>query len=382
MDVSLVKCKSYDESEVKAALGEVLEPVGGLDWVKEGMTVIIKANLVSALSPDKAATTHPALLCALTDMFVSRGAEVIIGDSPGGVYNKPYVNMIYSASQMKLAEAHGAKLNQDFSQNTMKNPDGKVLKELTYTGYLDKADAIIDFCKLKAHGMMGMSNAAKNMFGVIPGTIKPEYHYKFPNYDDFADMIIDLDELFKPRLCITDAIIGMEGNGPTAGTPKALGFIAASRSPHKLDMVCAKILGLDADQIPTITAAQRRGLAPEKLSDIEVNAELSSFFVDDFRHSAVKTSLVFGGDGKRKVSALFSKAAGAVLQSKPKLDGKKCVGCAVCAGVCPAKAIEMVAKRPVIDREKCIKCFCCQEFCPKGAMQVHRTALARLISRI
>ena len=202
MDVSIVKCASYDENEVKEALGKALDGVGGLDWVKAGMKIAIKANLVSAMSPEKAATTHPVLLCALTDMLTERGAEVVIGDSPGGVYSKAYVNMIYSASQVKAAEEHGAKLNQDFSQKFKKNPDGKVLKEITYTGYLDDADAIIDFSKLKAHGMMGMSNAAKNMFGVIPGTIKPEYHFKFPNYDDCADMIVDLDEAFKPRLCI------------------------------------------------------------------------------------------------------------------------------------------------------------------------------------
>ena len=34
----------------------------------------------------------------------------------------------------------------------------------------EKADAIIDFCKLKSHGMMTMSAAVKNLFGTIPGT--------------------------------------------------------------------------------------------------------------------------------------------------------------------------------------------------------------------
>ena len=38
----------------------------------------------------------------------------------------------------------------------------------------------------------------------------------------FADMIVDLDEYFKPRLSIIDGVVGMEGNGPTAGTPKKI----------------------------------------------------------------------------------------------------------------------------------------------------------------
>ena len=32
------------------------------------------------------------------------------------------------------------------------------------TAYLKQADAIIDVCKLKTHGMMGMTNAVKKLF--------------------------------------------------------------------------------------------------------------------------------------------------------------------------------------------------------------------------
>ena len=58
--------------------------------------------------------------------------------------------------------------------------------------FANGADAIIDFCKLKTHGMMGMSAAAKNMFGIIPGTFKPEYHFRYPDHKDFAKMLVDL----------------------------------------------------------------------------------------------------------------------------------------------------------------------------------------------
>ena len=67
-DVSVVACASYDEAEVTQALKSVLEPLGGLDWVKKGMRIAIKANLVSMMKPELAATTHPALLCALVKM--------------------------------------------------------------------------------------------------------------------------------------------------------------------------------------------------------------------------------------------------------------------------------------------------------------------------
>ena len=73
-DVSIVKCDSYAPEDCERALSAVLEPLGGLDWVRSGMRIVIKANLVSAMKPDAAATTHPALLRALTQALQARGA--------------------------------------------------------------------------------------------------------------------------------------------------------------------------------------------------------------------------------------------------------------------------------------------------------------------
>lgn len=67
-------------------------------------------------------------------------------------------------------------------------------RSFRYTAWLDGADAIIDLCKLKIHGMMGMTCGAKNLFGAILGTVKPEYHFRYPDPMDFARMIVDLDE--------------------------------------------------------------------------------------------------------------------------------------------------------------------------------------------
>ena len=149
-DVTAVCCPDYAPENVRAALLSALEPIGGLDWVTDGMTVAIKANLVSAMKPETAATTHPTVLCELTKLLTERGAKVIIGDSPGGIYSAAYVGHVYSASGVRACEECGAVLNDDFSQKNVRFPDGKVLHDFTYTAYLDRADAIIDVCKLKS----------------------------------------------------------------------------------------------------------------------------------------------------------------------------------------------------------------------------------------
>ena len=378
-DVSAIPCRDYNKYEVKTALSALLDSFGGLDWLKNGMCVAIKANLVTFAKPETATTTHPSLICALVELLLERGASrVIVGDSPGGLYNAAFLNKVYSVCGLSAVEECGGELNRNFAQSEARFDAAKVAHSFTYTAYLDEADAIINFCKLKTHGMMGMSAAAKNMFGVIPGTMKPEYHFRYPNAADFARMIVDIDEYFadKMKLCIADAIVGMEGNGPTQGTPREIGAILASTSPHKLDMVCAKVIGLSLDSIPTLGAARERELIPESIDMLNIYGDIDSLTITDYNHVAVRNSLLF--DSKSK---LFGKIARKCLEAKPKVKPKECKGCKKCKEICPAQAITMKDGKPVIDRKKCIKCFCCQEFCPFGAMKVKRPLPARVLNK-
>lgn len=375
-DVAVVRCKTYDVEAVKPALEEALNAVNGLDFVMPGMKIIIKPNLVSFKKPDAAATTHPALLEALVEMLLARGADVTIGDSPGGPHSLPLLNRVYAATGMDRVEKLGAKLNRNMNEKTVDFPEGKVLKNFTYTEYLDEADAIIDFCKLKSHGMLGMSAAVKNLFGTIPGLKKPEVHYKFQNDAEFADMLVDLNEYFKPRLAICDAVVGMEGNGPTAGTPRQIGAIIASKSTYYADVVGAELIGMNIDGLPTLQAAYERGFAPASSKNLRVYGDIRALTVDDFKAPPVR-GLSFMRKGN--VLHFISKAA---LEHKPTLKKRLCVGCGECARMCPAKAIEMKNKKPHINREKCIRCFCCQEFCPRAAMVAHRPLAAKVLNKL
>ncbi len=380
--VSVIALGEYSPESARRALEALLSPLGYPEKIKTGTRVVIKANLVSAMKPEEAATTHPVLLSALVDMLVERGAQVTVGDSPGGLYNSVFVGRVYTKTGMRELISHGAKLNENFGEKHASFPEGRVLRDFTYTSYLDDADMIINFCKLKSHGMMGMSCAAKNMFGVIPGIIKPEYHFRFPKYEDFADMIVDLDEYFHPELSISDAVIGMEGNGPTAGTPKKIGCLLASHSPHNLDMVASKILGFEREELPILDAAYKRGMTPESYDGIKLIGCADGLFLSDFERVVEKRSLEFSGNGKSRFKRFFSKIAAKALRTRPHLEKNMCVGCGVCRDICPAKAIIInKKKKAVIDKKKCIRCFCCQEFCPKSAMKVHRTFVASLFHK-
>lgn len=380
-EVSAAACGDYEDQRVEAALRAVLEPIGGLDFIQPGMTVGVKVNLVTAMKPETAATVHPAVVCALVRLLRERGAEVVLGDSPGGIYSAPYLKVVYDICGMRRAESFGARLNDDFSTAEVSFPEAVKLKSFPYTAWLGKVDAIIDLCKLKTHGMMGLTCAVKNFFGTIPGTQKPECHYRFPRAEDFANALVDLYEYSRPRLCICDAVIGMEGNGPTQGMPRKIGCLLASRNGHALDAVAAGLIGLKIQDVPTLRAAAERGLLPADPKAIRLFGDPESFAVADFKTVPAQSSVFFlaFGDGiPGKIADFF---AARVLTPFPKLEPSACVGCGKCAQVCPAKAITMRKKKPHIDRSVCIHCFCCQEFCPKGAMRVGRHAIMKILGK-
>ncbi len=375
-------CAEYAEDTCREALLSALEPLGGLDWVTPGMKIAVKTNLITALKPETAATTHPALLAALVRLLAERGAEVRVGDSPGGVFSKAYVEHVYSVCGLDAVEAAGGTLNRDYGVAECFDPELKVLKSFTYTSWLDWADVILSFSKLKVHAMMTMTAAVKNLFGVIPGSVKAEYHYRFPEYRDFADMLVDLNLHFKPRLHLCDAVTGMEGNGPTQGTPRHVGALLVSPDPFSLDLAAAKLIGLTKEDVPYLDAAFRRGLIPETAEGLRMDGDLAAFLTPDFKHVGSPRSLTILVDGKTPLRRFVGRTVEKLLRSYPALDKPACIGCGVCARSCPAHAIVISDKKAKIDRDACIRCFCCQELCPKGAMKAHRPLAARIAGRL
>ncbi len=373
---AIVPCSDYGDCE--AALFAAIDAIDGLDFVHPGMRVGIKANLVAPMKPEAAATTHPALVAALTERLVSMGASVVVGDSPGGLYTPAALKAVYAATGMAEAERAGAELNLNCESRTAEI-DGLKMRSLTYTAWLDDCDAVIDFCKLKSHGMMGMSGAVKNLYGVIPGLIKPQTHYLYSNVDDFADMLVDINLHIKPRLALVDAVVGMEGNGPTAGTARRIGAVIASRTTFEADVVAARLIGIAPEGAPVILAAERRGLCPSDYRSLKIKGSVDALRLDDFKFVPRRSIHFLQGTGIPFVPKVIESC----LTQKPGLRSSLCVSCGRCASLCPAHAIELRGrhKKPRIDRKKCIKCFCCQEFCPKAAMVVKKTMVMRLLQK-
>ena len=84
--VALVSCADYEKKTVDRALDEALSLLGGLEqWVRPGMRVAIKPNLVHKSRPEQCAVTHPAIVAAVARRVIALGAEAVLAESPGHV---------------------------------------------------------------------------------------------------------------------------------------------------------------------------------------------------------------------------------------------------------------------------------------------------------
>ncbi len=371
--VALCRCNEYISSDILSALKNLKEMIGISEDEIRGKRVVIKPNLLLAYPPEKAATTHPAMISAAAMLMKEMGAsEVIIAESPGGIYNEKNLDKVYRVTGMKdAAEESDAILNRDLSWKEFSTPDGSVSKTVNVISPIYDADVIVNVCKMKTHALAVMTGASKNLFGVIPGIMKFEMHARFKKPEDFFSMVIDLNYELAKRynvIHICDGIIGMEGDGPSGGTPKNAGFMLMSRNPFNLDTVSSYIMGLHG-RVKMLRLAAERGLSARDISDIELAGlnidELSGYdFMPPDTAKGKKFDLI-----------------PPFLQPRPVIDTKICKGCKMCIESCPQKTISLVKGKAKINHDKCIRCYCCQELCTFKAVKIKKSFIYRLVEK-
>ena len=385
--VSLFKCDNYDESTVESAVKQAIDALGGMEcFVKPGQTVVLKANMVMKCEPEKCATTHPSVVAAVGRLALSAGAsQVILADSAGGPFNEAYMGAIYKTSGFtEIAQKYGFALNHNFDSFAVDMPNARVGKHFLICDCLQSADVIINVSKLKTHSFTGYTNAVKNMFGAIPGLSKVEMHGQFRTLDVFGDFIYDILDYFGKKLTlnVTDAVMCMEGEGPTNGTPRKVGAVLASVNPASVDAVALKLMNIDPITMPFISKGVERGYLDKDLKLEVVGDSVENFVVPDYEYITPNNFKPFAN-----LPQWLQGPVNKMMTQRPTINKKKCKGCKKCFEHCPVKAISMVetrgsdVKKAEIDYDKCIRCFCCQELCPFGVVKVKSGIVYKLMHR-
>jgi uncharacterized protein (DUF362 family) len=84
-----------------------------------------------------------------------------------------------------------------------------------------------------------------------------------------------LAPLVAPHLAVIDGFEGMEGNGPTGGTPVALHLALAGTDALATDALAARIMGFDPDEIGYLWYCQHVGLGQADPDRIDVRGNVS-----------------------------------------------------------------------------------------------------------
>jgi len=373
LPVSILPLADYQPQAVRTALEDVLAPLGGMTtFVKPGQRVLIKPNLLAGKPPERAVTTHPEIVRQVILLVQECGGSVSVGDSPG--IGKPEI-VARKCGILQVAEETGARFAPFVESVPIKVSEG-TFHQLEVAREVLDADVIINLPKLKTHQMMGYTGAVKNMFGSVVGMRKVRLHLQAgANPAFFALMLLELAERFPPALSIMDAVVGMEGNGPSSGEPVQIGAVLASPYPLALDTVASALVGLPASQLWTQRVARDTGRHGSHLEDVTVHGPpLATLRPRSFR-PAPSSDVGFG------LPTPLKRTLRNTLTARPEIAGN-CVRCGDCVSHCPPHAMTLDDRKVLIDYRACIRCFCCQELCPHGAITTRQGALLRLANFI
>jgi uncharacterized protein (DUF362 family)/ferredoxin len=373
--VAVAKCPDYSgEDSVYLCLTRLLDCLGGMArFVNQGGKVLVKPNLLAGEEPQKAVTTHPTVVAGMLRLVKEAGGIPTIGDSPCIARLE---TVAVPTGMADVAARYKARLADLATATDISLPDGVILKRVTVAREALEADAIISVSKLKTHNYTIFTGAVKNMFGVVPGLVKADYHLRMPRVEDFSKMLLDVYAAVPARLHVMDAIWGMEGDkGPRSGNPRRVGALIAGTDGVAVDAVATSIVGIRPDFVPTtrIGHAERKGVG--RIEEIEiVGAPLHEVRISDFR--GVRRP---SGIAKKLPPFLFSWIR-RHISNKPAINPKACELCMTCYKACPPKAIyhRPGSKRLRIDYDECIRCYCCLESCPHNAVEIRKGLLAKL----
>ncbi len=364
--VAIVKCDNYHPQNLKGAVYKLLELLDiKLDLPREN--ILLNPNLLSAKGPDRAITTHPHLVRVVADMFCTNDTKVFVGDSPGGADRG--VKRIWRNTGL-LESMKSSKAYLFSFEGHAVTPVQHNGRQFMITEIRNRCDFVIGLPKLKTHVLTLMTGALKNCFGFIPGFRKSLYHKELPKPYEFSEMLVDLYAATKPDLFIMDAILAMEGDGPSSGNPKKLNLLLASTDAIALDTAAASIIGFDPMKIDYLKIAAQQGLGRAELEQIDIAGEdiISCKPAEFTLPSNTKLKLI---------PDFLIKMISPYVWAHPAIDYDKCINCHICRDSCPVKAISEDGDKLVYDYSKCIDCMCCHELCPNEAIYLKKSWLVK-----
>jgi uncharacterized protein (DUF362 family) len=262
--VSIVRAPQYDQT----LYATVRRMLSDHNLNVRGKRVVLKPNLVEF---DAKATinTHPLLVHAVYEAFRALGAaDVTIAEGPG--HRRITLDLADAAGYFSTVPSFDSvftDLNLDeVTRVRLRRPKSK-LDSLYLPNTVLGCDLLVSIPKMKTHHWVGATLSMKNFFGTVPGGV-----YGWPknvlHWAGIDECIADLHATFPKSFAIVDGIVGMEGNGPIQGAPKAAGVLVAGRDLAAVDATCCRIMGIDPARIGYLQMAEGGRIAEKDIHQL------------------------------------------------------------------------------------------------------------------
>lgn len=253
--VCIAQANSYQD-DLAAIIASGLQTLGVGAGELAGKRILLKPNLVEPTLGFPHINTHPLVVRGAAEAFLKLGAsQVLVAEGPGHIHD---TLLVLEESGLREVLREDRLPFLDLNYETIvdrKNAGGFAsLPTLALPAVLQKVDWIVSLAKLKTHHWAGVTLSLKNLFGVMPGS-----YYGWPknvlHHAGISQCILDIAATVRPHFAIVDGIVGMEGDGPIMGTPKAAGVLVLGRNLPAVDATCARIMGIDPYRVPYLAKA-------------------------------------------------------------------------------------------------------------------------------
>lgn len=302
--------------KIDAAVEEAIDLLGGIRRVTTGKnTILLKPNLVFN---DRNATTKPEVVRALAKLMKGAGKEVSIGEGSAAasgfnakgteifrtcrrdildpmqqyVFEQLGYADLAKAVRVPLVNLHSGEMVD------VKVPGAFVFDSLTIHRSLTEVDLLCSVPMMKTHQLATVTLGMKNLVGVFPGTVyqsvRGHMHDVAARVEPTAAsaVVVDMVRANKLGLVVVDGSMAMEGNGPSTGPLVKTDVIVAGTNPVATDMVAARIMGFEPKEVPVFEWANKAGLEPGSVDEIEVRGEP----IEGVRHVFTRPHLVAWND--------------------------------------------------------------------------------------
>jgi len=269
MPVYLRRVREYDVPTIESVFRAGLEQLGVDPAGKK--SAVIKVNIVQPRKPESGVVTHPAVVEAIINVLRGQGVtEITIAEGPALGVDVP--RAFRESGFENLAKRMGVRLLNFFEAPRTNIDIGWGYKDLPnvyrdeelqdyYCGYVPipkvcvESDLYISVPKLKTHNRTTVSLSMKHQWGLLPYRERQSYHRI-----GLHEPICQLARAVQPHIIVIDGIIGLEGNGPSLGTPKRSEVMVMGTDMLESDIVGAQLMGQDPREIVHFNRAVELGV--------------------------------------------------------------------------------------------------------------------------